>query len=843
MEFKKIYLFGCFALCLSNIQAETLQIRQLERSGMIPVRTPILIDTINVKKESFSERTLLNSPLSATRTDWRIENSNQEAFFKIEKPAEGYAFSLYRFNLRNEQYTRTALEVSAPGMFQVFVNGKKVSEKTDIQDSLSNAGKAISQLTFEPGQQEVLIKYLAIANNKGESGFKIDVIPSDTSVQIQSVITEKHPLTIENLMTGQRNSSCQISAKGDYALLSGYSVLKNGKRNAYKKVIRLKEGTTVADLTEKTDLGWLPSSNLLYYTYAGMNGRTLATIDPSTLQETILTENLPEGRFGWTPDEKTLLFSVVEKFPEPRKDVSQILVPDDRQPGWRNRNTLAKYSLETGLFEQMTFGYHSTFIEDIRFDSKKAIVSEYETILTERPFRRSSYYEVDLTSFRVDTIWSKVGFINTAKYSPDGRELLVLGSGESFDGIGLNIKPGQIANMYDVQAYLYNLQEKKVTPISKSFDPSIGSAIWNKVDHQIYFTCTDKDRVNLYTYSPGRNLFKKIPTQVDVVTGISLARKNNMAVYSGNSVSKPDQIYALNLKNEQSNLLDFPQEKQFESYELGVVNDWSFISSDGTTIEGRYYLPPNFDSSKKYPMLVYYYSGTTPTNRSFFHPYSMHLYAAQGYVVYVLQPSGTIGFGQEFAARHVNAWGIQTADDIITGVKKFCQEHQFVNDRKVGCMGASYGGFMTMYLQTRTDIFAAAVSHAGISALSSYWGEGFWGYSYSAAASAHSYPWNNPQLYVEQSPLFHADKINTPLLLLHGTADTNVPVGESIQMFTALKLLGKEVDFIQVEGENHGIAQFDKRLAWKKSIFAFFAKWLKDEPQWWNTLYPELPLE
>ena len=237
-------------------------------------------------------------------------------------------------------------------------------------------------------------------------------------------------------------------------------------------------------------------------------------------------------------------------------------------------------------------------------------------------------------------------------------------------------------------------------------------------------------------------------------------------------------------------------------------------------------------------MIVYYYSGTTPTDRSFFHPYSMHLYAAQGYVVYTLQPSGTIGFGQEFAARHVNAWGIQTAEDIITGVKKFYDDHSFVDKAKVGCMGASYGGFMTMYLQTRTDIFAAAVSHAGISALSSYWGEGFWGYSYSAAASAYSFPWNNPKLYVEQSPLFNADKINTPLLLLHGKVDTNVPIGESIQMFAALKLLGKQVDFIQVEGENHGISDFNRRIAWKKSIFAFFAKWLKDEPQWWEAQYP-----
>jgi len=71
-----------------------------------------------------------------------------------------------------------------------------------------------------------------------------------------------------------------------------------------------------------------------------------------------------------------------------------------------------------------------------------------------------------------------------------------------------------------------------------------------------------------------------------------------------------------------------------------------------------------------------------------------------------------------------------TADEIIEGVKEFCRTHTYVNDKKVGCIGASYGGFMTQYLLTKTDIFAAAVSHAGISSVSSYWGEGYWGYSY-----------------------------------------------------------------------------------------------------------------
>ena len=220
-------------------------------------------------------------------------------------------------------------------------------------------------------------------------------------------------------------------------------------------------------------------------------------------------------------------------------------------------------------------------------------------------------------------------------------------------------------------------------------------------------------------------------------------------------------------------------------------------------------------------------------------PYAAQLFASRGYVVYVVNPSGTIGFGQEFSARHVNAWGQRTADDIIEGTKQFCAEHPFVNDKKIGCLGASYGGFMTQYIQTRTDLFAAAASHAGISNVTSYWGEGYWGVGYNAVAAAQSYPWNNPELFTRQGSLFNADKIKTPLLLLHGTSDTNVPIGESIQLYNALKILGKTVEFIQVDGENHFIADYPKRVLWHNSIMAWFARWLQDAPQWWNDLYPD----
>ena len=90
----------------------------------------------------------------------------------------------------------------------------------------------------------------------------------------------------------------------------------------------------------------------------------------------------------------------------------------------------------------------------------------------------------------------------------------------------------------------------------------------------------------------------------------------------------------------------------------------------------------------------------------------------------------------EFAARHVNDWGERTCAEILAGVERFLAAHPFVDPERVGCIGASYGGFMTLSLLTKTDRFAAAISHAGIADLASYWGSGFWGYQYSAIASA-----------------------------------------------------------------------------------------------------------
>jgi acylaminoacyl-peptidase len=145
---------------------------------------------------------------------------------------------------------------------------------------------------------------------------------------------------------------------------------------------------------------------------------------------------------------------------------------------------------------------------------------------------------------------------------------------------------------------------------------------------------------------------------------------------------------------------------------------------------------------------------------------------------------------------------------------------------------------MTMLLTTQTDMFRSVIALYGISNIASYWGAGWWGFLYSGVATADSFPWNRPDIYIGQSPLYRADKIKTPMLLLHGLADINVPVTESEQMFTALKLLGREVFYMRFKGEDHGILGTDEnRRLLPQIMLAWWDKYLKGQPESWEALW------
>ena len=601
------------------------------------------------------------------------------------------------------------------------------------------------------------------------------------------------------------------------------------------RVTDLASGNILAE--RENDLSWMPRSDKYYYTREGVCGKDLIVVEPVSGKETVLASNIPDGYFQFAPTEDYLLFSMTQEGPKERKEIFEVIDPDDRQPGWRNRSYLAKLDLATGVLQPVTFGYKNAWATDISADGKSVLLMVSTHRMGKRPTSLSTLYKLDLATLQAETLVEEDGFINNAIFSPDMKQVLISGSPEALGGIGKNVREGQTPSMTDGQLFLMNLADRSIRPLTKTFNPSVQRAIWSEADGQIYLTAENRDYYSLYRMNPKSGEIAQIPMPEDLVLSFSAASKAPRMAFYGVSASNSHRMYTLDLKTNKTTLQEDLSKDILAGIELGKCEAWNFVNSRGDTIYGRFYLPPHFDATKKYPMIVNYYGGCSPTSRDFESRYPHHAYAALGYVVYVIEPSGATGFGQEFSARHVNTFGDPIADDIIEGTKRFCEEHPFVNAKKIGCIGASYGGFMTQYLQTKTDIFAAAVSHAGISDHTSYWGEGYWGYSYSEVSGANSYPWANKELFVDHSPLYNADKVHTPLLFVHGTADTNVPVGESIQMYTALKLLGRETAMVLVDGQDHHIIDYDKRFAWQHTIFAWFAKWLQDDPLWWNTLY------
>jgi len=797
--------------------AEDIVVKHVRYAGPFRVDQPLFIDTVDVRSQAFKPESLLDVPL---KTDL-AERGKIVSTLPVASGEAPYTLHLLQFNVQVGTYHKLGIEVKGLKHYQVYVNGKKQEQK---------------EVGLTPQFHRVVIKYLSQQGHTDTLAIKLT--NADSTITVNTDIMR--PLTLTDIQNGHQYSNLALSADGRYLITTCYDVFNEGQVRYWWRLSELRTGRILRESPQ--EMKWLPGTNQYYVIRNAEGGRELVSTDLQTGKETILAHGIGEGSITVAPNADYLILATSSEPPKEDDAVHQIIEPDDRQPGWRTRWNLSLYDLKTGLSSPLTFGYHNVSLLDISNDGRYILFMVSRRRLEKRPTTLSSLYRMNVKTRQCEEIVKDEGFISSAVFSPDARQLLVKASPEAFSGVGKNVPEGRIPSIYDYQLFVVNIADKAVKPLTRNFNPSVEYFRWNPSDGKIYFTALDKDKQQLFRLDPVTGRFTRFSVPEDCVTRIRFADKAPMAAWYGESTSNSDRLYSLQLSNGKSTLIEDLSTLKLKDVTLGTCQSWNFVSSRGDTLSGRCYLPPHFDAAKKYPLIVYYYGGCSPVSSFFEGHYPLHLYAAQGYVVYIINPSGAAGFGQEFSSRHVNTAGKGVADDIIEGTKAFLAAHPYVDAKRIGCIGASYGGFMTQYLQTQTDIFAAAVSHAGISDHTSYWGEGYWGYSYSEVSMAESYPWNRKDLYVDQSPLFNADKIHTPLLFLHGSADTNVPIGESIQMFTALKLLGRPTAFVVVDGENHGISNYQKRVKWQNTIFAWFAKYLKNDNGWWQALYPDKSL-
>ena len=768
--------------------------------------------------------------LSASKSlKWNKLNTSE---ININNDSKNSRLDYYAFFIKTNRFSDIKIKCITNSFVSLIIN----NEVKTANKSNSKVDTITSKLSLESGAHLVIVKVLTPSNKETNISFIVD-----SEYEIETTTDNNRFTTVEDLLNNPKISNVDISFDGSLAMIK-ISKRSSDRKSSdnYIEIFDLKNNKVSADFSGGMKISsaeWHPSKNIIAYQISGSNGTSIWMYDFNNRTNKLFVENIKDlGGTTWSPNGEFLIYSVSENYKEDESGLKKYTSINDRWPYNKNKSRLYKLDYPSGFSYQLIFDEDSPSLNSISYDGNFIIYSVNKVDLKNRPYSKNSYYKLNLNDLTKDSLFT-LGWSGAAKISPNGNDILITAGPSAFDGAGLNLKEDLIPNEYDTQAFIYNLDSKTVKAITKDFNPQVNNAEWID-NNNLNFQVTDESYTRIYKYNISSKTFNKVEIPQEDIDKIDFSNDYSVAVYSGSSSNEHTKVYSYNFNSGKS-LLISDVDPKYKNIQLGDVKDWDFTSSKGRKIKGRVYYPPNFDESKKYPVIVNYYGGTSPTTREFEGRYPKNIWAANGYLVCVLQPSGATGFGQTFSAYHVNDWGTTTADEIIEGTKKFLSEHEYADSKKVGCIGASYGGFMTMTLLTKTDIFAAAISHAGISTLTSYWGEGYWGYSYSAIATADSFPWNRKDIYIDKSPIYNADKINSPLLLLHGKSDTNVPVGESLTMFTALKLLGKDVEFVQVDGQDHWIMDYDKRMKWTKTIIAYYDRFLKDQPEWWNNLYPE----
>lgn len=733
---------------------------------------------------------------------------------------EGEGWLAYKLPLSTQRFTQGTLTVKGLENPQVYLNGHLLKSADKVELELANADYQL--LVLADGQTQDVPFSL---DWQGKS--EVDIL--DFSAQ------KSQRVSAQQLFDSKVISGLTLSPNGKYLLQSTieYQASQGDSAIQVTELRKLSDNSVMYRWQDNRPSSAVWSNDSKQLAFVANKQIQLLNVADLTINVAATDIDNVSG-LQWYAD--SLLFSWQKPFKADEKATSKrFRALEDRWSYWRNNSQIYQLDVASGFIRQLTDNPISTDFVDSNLDKNTVLLTRSPVDYSEPAHSLTQLIELSLNDL-TETVIGEYRSFNGALYADDG---MYITAGPRFmDGTGIQ-DPSIEVNDYDGQLY-WRDANGNVSALSKDFDPAIGSMTKLENDDLI-LTVTEGDRAPLYLFDKSNRRFTKIDSGVDMVDSFSVAieQSSPTIVFAGTSATVPQKAYKMTLNSSRKQMLFNSQQLNYANTRLGEIEDFDFTNQHGHNIDGRVYLPADFDASKKYPALVYYYGGTSPVGRHFTGRWPFNLWAAEGYVVYVLQPNGATGYGQAFSGRHVNAWGKYSADDIIEGTKAFLKAHSYVDPKRVGNMGASYGGFMTLYLATKTDIFAASMSHAGISNLSSYWGHGWWGYGYSGVASRGSFPWNNPELYVEHSPLYHADKITTPLLLIHGNADTNVPVGESHYMYTALKLLGKEVELVEFNGQDHHINTRQARFDWWNTTMAWFDLKLKDEPEWWNSLYPE----
>jgi dipeptidyl aminopeptidase/acylaminoacyl peptidase len=396
-------------------------------------------------------------------------------------------------------------------------------------------------------------------------------------------------------------------------------------------------------------------------------------------------------------------------------------------------------------------------------------------------------------------------------WSPDGTRIAYVG----------NTDPPETGVSTNHHLWIVSVSEGEPRDVMASMDVCLGSLPltdmgrsspvppiqWSQDGGLVWAVGTDRGRASLLAVNSNTGACRVAVGGDRHILSAAVSPDGSVLAYLSSDDTTPGEAYTqLTSGPEQrvSSLNDVLLDERIAS----SPEAFAVSSSDGTMVHGWVLKPPEFDPSARYPAILEIHGGPYYVlfGHTFFH--ELQVLAGLGYVVAYANPRGSQGYGQAFASANRGDWGGVDYHDLMA-VADWLASRAYVDPERIGVTGGSYGGFMTNWIVTQTNRFAAAVAHRSVSNHQSFYGTSDVAYGPMNWIFGGP-PWEQPDLYRERSPITHVQNVTTPLLLIHAERDLRCAIEQAEQFYTALKRLGREVALVRIPDEDHNMTRNGK---------------------------------
>ncbi len=548
--------------------------------------------------------------------------------------------------------------------------------------------------------------------------------------------------------------------------------------------------------------------------------------------------------FAFSPDESKILFiaqvktvpETKEKYPDLDKTTG-IIVTDLMYKHWDEWVTTAphpfvadfdgnKISNPTDILEgepyespMKPFGgieqlAWNTTSDKVAYTCRKKTGKDY-AIST-----NSDIYEYDLATKTTKNLSEGImGYDTNPKYSPDGKSI----AWQSMERDGYESDQNRLIVM--------NLETGERTFVSKDFDSNVDEFCWGNDSKTIYFTGVWHATSQIYAADVDACTVKKLTEGQHDYSSVAILGDGLMALR--HSMSAADEIFAVSVSGE-AKQLSFENKHIYDKLEMGKVEERWMTTTDGKQMLVWVIYPPKFDASKKYPTLLYCEGGPqSPLSQFWSYRWNFQIMAAHDYIIVAPNRRGLPGFGKEWNESISGDYGGQCMKDYFTAIDEMSKE-PFVDKDRLGCVGASFGGFSVYWLAGHHDgRFKAFIAHDGIFNMEMQYleTEEMWFANWDMGGAYWEKSNSTAQRTFANSPHRFVDKWDTPILCIHGEKDYRILANQGMAAFNAAVLRGIPAELLIYPDENHWVLQPQNGVLWQRTFFEWLDKWVKNSKQ------------